>query len=303
MTRATNLQGALGLSVGGAALAAAIAAPLAWSVGGVVMRSVSTAGPWEQAFWRALGGGLAVAIAIAISGPGRAAASLRGAGLAAVASTVFVASTFVVHVLAMNATAIANVLFLQTASPLLMPILAWIFLREAPHRATLLAAVLAAAGLAPIVVASIGGGRLAGDLLALLSACCGAANVLVVRHSRAVNLVPVVALAGFAAALAAAAMGDPFAVSARDAAALVALGVVQIGIGLSLFLHALRHLPAAPVALLTLLEPVVGPALVWAIVGEEPPLATLLGGSVVLAAMLVSIRGAASHAARREAAP
>lgn len=278
------------LSRGSVALAAAIAAPLAWSVGGVVMRSVTTAGAWEQAFWRALGGALAVAIAIALAGPRQAALSLREAGGAAVASTLLVASTFVVHVLAMNGTAVANVLFLQTASPLLMPLLAWIFLREAPHRATLLAAALAATGLAPIVVASIGGGRVAGDMLALLSALCGAANVLVVRRARAANLVPVVAVAGLVAAAAAAAMGTPLSVSPADAAALVALGVVQIGIGLSLFLFALRHLPAAPVALLTLLEPVVGPALVWALVGEAPPATTLAGGAVVLAAMLVSIR-------------
>jgi drug/metabolite transporter (DMT)-like permease len=196
----------------------------------------------------------------------------------------------------MNATAVANVLFLQTASPLLMPILAWIFLREAPRRATLLAAALAAAGLAPIVVASVGGGRLAGDVLALTSAMCGAANVLVVRHAKATNLVPVVAIAGFGAALAAAAMGSPSSVSLGDAAALLGLGVVQIGIGLSLFLFALRHLPAAPVALLTLLEPVVGPVLVWAFVGEVPPGATLAGGAVVLAAMLLSIRATARQA-------
>ncbi|MFM8681289.1 MAG: DMT family transporter [Alphaproteobacteria bacterium] len=299
MIRATNLPWAAGLTAGGAALAAAVAAPLAWSVGGGVMRSVETAGPWEQAFWRALGGAVAVTIAIALTGPGRAAASLRAAGLAAAASAVLIGATFVVHVLAMNATAIANVLFLQTASPLLMPILAWIFLREAPHRATLLAAGLAAAGLAPIVLASAGGGRLAGDLLALASATCGAANVLVVRRARSANLVPVVAIAGLGAALVAATMGRPFAVSPGDAAALVALGVVQIGIGLSLFLFALRHLPAAPVALLTLLEPVVGPALAWAIVGEEPPRATILGGAIVLAAMLLSIRATARLAAPR----
>jgi drug/metabolite transporter (DMT)-like permease len=133
-------------------------------------------------------------------------------------------------------------------------------------------------------------------MLALTSAMCGAANVLVVRHAKATNLVPVVAIAGFGAALAAAAMGSPSSVSLGDAAALLGLGVVQIGIGLSLFLFALRHLPAAPVALLTLLEPVVGPVLVWAFVGEVPPGATLAGGAVVLAAMLLSIRATARQA-------
>ena len=82
----------------------------------------------------------------------------------------------------------------------------------------------------------------------------------------------------------------------------MALGALQIAVGLKLFFFALRHLPAAPVALLTLLEPVAGPLLVWAIVGEVPPDATLLGGAVVGAAMLLSITAAGRSARRGVAA-
>jgi drug/metabolite transporter (DMT)-like permease len=274
-------------------LAAAIAAPLIWSVGGVVMRSVGSAGPWEQVFWRALGGAGVVALALILVGWRRSWTEWRGAGMAAWGSAVCVAATFVVHVLAINATTVANVLFLQTASPLLMPLLAWMVLDEKPARRTLIAVALAVCGLLPIVLASAGGGRLQGDLLALICAVAGATNILIVRRARAVNLIPVVVVAGLLTLFVSLPLARPFEVAASDAIALVLLGAFQIGIGLSLFLFALRHLPAAPVALLTLLEPIVGPLLVWLIIGEVPPAATLLGGSIVILALMICAQATA----------
>lgn len=275
------------------ALAAAIAAPLIWSVGGVVMRSVASAGPWDQVFWRTLGGTGAVALGLTFAGWRRSHTAWRAAGLAAWASAFCIAATFVVHVLAINATTVANVLFLQTASPLLMPLLAWGVLKERPERRTLVAVALAVGGLLPIVLASVGGGRLQGDLLALLCAFAGAANILIARHARAVNLVPVVVVAGIITLVVSLPLAHPLNIATGDAVTLMLLGAFQIGLGVSLFLFALRHLPAAPVALLTLLEPIVGPLLVWLIIGEVPPTATMLGGTIVILALVMCAQATA----------
>lgn len=281
-------------------VAAAILAPLTWSVGGVVMRSVDSAGPWEQACWRALGGAMALAVMLAPRGGARIAADVRAAGWLGIASMLCIGGTFVVHVLAMNATSVANVLFLQTASPLLMPLLAWLVLSERPQVLTVAAAAIAIAGLAPIVLASAGQGRIGGDLLALLSASFGAVNVLIVRKMRGVDLMPTTTAAALLAAVVPAVVGSATGVSGADAVALMALGALQIAVGLKLFFFALRHLPAAPVALLTLLEPVAGPLLVWGIVGEIPPDATLLGGAIIGGAMLLSMTSATRSARRTE---
>ncbi|MBL8702526.1 MAG: DMT family transporter [Alphaproteobacteria bacterium] len=280
------------------ALAAAIAAPLVWSIGGVVMRSVATAGPWEQVFWRAVGGGIAVAIALALSRPRAAWTAWRQAGATGWVSAVCIAGTFIVHVLAINATTVANVLFLQTANPLLVPILARLFLGERLEPRMIGALALAVAGLTPIVAASAGGGRLGGDLLALACAGLGAVNILVVRRGRTVDMTPAIVVAALLTLAVAGIVASPSDVAARDVAALVLLGVVQIAVGLWLFLFALRRLPAAPVALLTLLEPIIGPLLVWLVVAEVPPAATLAGGAVVLVALALCALVAARPAAR-----
>ena len=81
-----------------------------------------------------------------------------------------------------------------------------------------------------------------------------------------------------------------------SAGSLMALGVLQMSVGLSFFYLALQRLPAAEVTLITLLEPVLGPIWVWLIVGEEPALLTLAGGAVILFALGLN----ASFALRRE---
>ncbi len=64
------------------------------------------------------------------------------------------------------------------------------------------------------------------------------------------------------------------------------MGAVQIGAGLLVYTAGSRHLPAAELALLALTEVVLGPVWVWLGIGETPSLATLLGGAIVLGAIV-----------------
>ncbi|MEZ5775780.1 MAG: DMT family transporter [Hyphomicrobiaceae bacterium] len=68
---------------------------------------------------------------------------------------------------------------------------------------------------------------------------------------------------------------------------LTLFGAGQLGLGLALFAYGAPHLPAAQTALLNALEPILGPLWVWMVIGERPSDATLIGGAVVLAALLV----------------
>ena len=271
-------------------LLAAIAAPVAWSFGGPVMRLVE-AGPWEQVFWRALGGAAATAILLLAHDRRGALHAWRAAGPAMATSSALIGATFVIHVLAINATTVANVLVLQTINPLIMPLLAWAMLGERAGFWTLAAIALASVGLGTILVDSFGGGRPAGDLLALAAAACGALNIIVVRRARGTPMTGTIVAGGLVAMAVAAMFGAPLATRVGDAALLALLGIVQMTLGLWCFLFALRRLPAAPVALLTLIEPVLGPLLVWLAVGERPANATLIGGAAILAALALNVVG------------
>jgi drug/metabolite transporter (DMT)-like permease len=72
-----------------------------------------------------------------------------------------------------------------------------------------------------------------------------------------------------------------------DLAILAVLGVFQLGIAFCLFLSGSRHLPPAESSLITLLETVVGPVLVWLAIGESPTVSALVGGVAVVGALIV----------------
>ena len=72
---------------------------------------------------------------------------------------------------------------------------------------------------------------------------------------------------------------------------LALLGAGQIGLGLVLLTIGARLIPAAQVALITLLEVVLGPLWVWIALSEQPDNATLAGGAIVIAAVIILIQG------------
>lgn len=276
----------------------AIGAPLCWSVGGVVMRSVA-ADAWQIVFWRSTGHVVALGLIFAIWGGRRILRDFVRAGWAAAATTLLIGLTFILHVLAISATTVANVLVLQSLSPLLAAILAWAVLGERVKARGWVAIAIAFTGLLPVFGTSIAGGRWLGDALAVGVAFASAFNVIVVRHTRRVNLLPGTVLGAALSVGVAALLSPPFEVPLASAGSLMALGVLQMSVGLTFFYLALQRLPAAEVTLITLLEPVLGPIWVWLIVGEEPALLTLAGGGVILFALGLN----ASFALRRGPTP
>ena len=265
----------------------ALAAPLCWSIGGTVFRAVE-AGPWEAIFWRSLGHVLVFPAVLCWRFGAAGFSDLHRAPIMVLIVVSCIAGTFVFHVQAMMSTTVANVLVMQSTSPLLVAILGWIVLGERVERRGWATIAIAFAGLVPVIGTSLGGGKFGGDLLALGVALCSACMVILIRRARALNLQAVSWFGAVLAVLIAFPLATPLALAGGDIVLLLGLGIVQMTLGLSFFLYALRLLPAAQVTLIALLEPVLGPLWVWLFAGEEPPTLTLVGGAVVLSALAVN---------------
>jgi drug/metabolite transporter (DMT)-like permease len=78
---------------------------------------------------------------------------------------------------------------------------------------------------------------------------------------------------------------EPGSADTRDVFLIALLGVCQMGLGLAFLTIGARLISAAEVALITLLEIVLGPAWVWIVSSERPSTTTLVGGAVVVAAV------------------
>jgi drug/metabolite transporter (DMT)-like permease len=195
---------------------------------------------------------------------------------------------FTAFVIALSMTTTANTLVTMSISPLLTALCAWLLLSDPIPPRAWVAAAAASAGIAWMFASSMDDtGHVGGMLVALLVPLASALNLVALRASHArVDLVPAVMLGGLLSALVALPLALPFSASPRDLLLLALLGVFQLGLPCMLLVVASRHLLAPELALLGLLEVVLGPLWAWLGAGEVPARATLLGGAVVLAALI-----------------
>jgi drug/metabolite transporter (DMT)-like permease len=193
-------------------------------------------------------------------------------------------------VVALSYTTVANILLIQAGVPLLAALLDWLAFRQR-ITVTTWAAIFGVFLGVGIMVSKAFDGTVSpvGDGLALLIALAFSIAIVITRHHKGTRMVPANALAVFIALCVAATMADQFWVSWPDFAWLAAFGALNLGLGLALFSSGARMAPATLVALVGLLEPVLGPFWVWQIHGEEPDQRTIIGGAVVIAALVLHL--------------
>jgi drug/metabolite transporter (DMT)-like permease len=269
-------------------------AAVAWSTAGVLQRQLTLDTPTQVA-GRAAFACAALLAFVAVSERGRVVHAFRSVGLAGVALALCVATASGSFIAALNQTSVARVLFILAIAPMLAALIARVTLGEPITRRTLFAMVLALAGVG-LMLGSPGEGSLAGDLLSFVTAIAFALMVVITRWRHDVSMAPAACLAQVILIAAFLPFASPGEIGGDDVAWLAALGIGQIGVGFALLTVGARLIPAAQVALITLLETVLGPLWVWLALDERPSTLTLVGGAVVIAAIVIQTRPAETPA-------
>ena len=267
-------------------------AALAWSSAGVLQRELSV-GTATQVAGRAVVAALALLAFVALSNRGglvQAFTSMGRAELAVAALTAVASGTFIV---ALNHTTVANVLFMQAVAPIAAALIAWVALRESVSRRTAVAMAIALAGVAAMV-GGPGGSHGLGVGLSVVMTLAFALAVVITRHRRDISMAPAICLSQVLVLVVASPFAHPGSIGAHDFGLILALGVGQMGLGLAFLTIGARLIPAAEVALITLLEVVLGPLWVWLALSERPSTATLVGGAVVMGAVVLQAGGEAT---------
>lgn len=187
----------------------------------------------------------------------------------------------------MGQTSVANALLILATAPFLAALASWLFLREGIDRGTGLAIAAVFAGVAIIASGSWGGVHLLGDFYAFLNAICIALYYVVLRMVPGQNLLPSIAIGYFLTSVFALPFAPMEPFTAAQASMAIVSGAVILAGGGALLMLGPRYLPAAEVSMITLLEVVVGPLLVWWALGEAPALRSLIGGGVIVIAIAV----------------
>jgi drug/metabolite transporter (DMT)-like permease len=177
---------------------------------------------------------------------------------------------------------------------------AWL-LGERATRADWITIAVALGGMALFFKDSLVLGHLGGDALAVLSGVCFAGMTIALRKQKDGSALESIILGN----LLAFAVGSPWVLSAPALpasgwAALLALGVVQLGVSYWLYARAIRHVTALEAVLIPVIEPILNPVWVLVFMGERPTGWALLGGAIVLGA--VTCRAVISVRTRRAAA-
>ena len=260
---------------------------LCWSIAGVVTRHLERADSFEVTFWRSLFCAITVLSILAWQRRGHALAPLLEMGWPGFFSGAMWAVMFTCFMLALTRTSVANTLLVMSVSPLLAALLGRLVLGTRVSAPTWLAIAMAGAGIGWMVHDGVSADGLAGMTIALAVPVASAINIVVLKRVHAdVDLAPAVLVGALLSCLATVALAWPFEASLRDLALLALLGAIQLAVPCFLMIRAVRHLAPHEVALIALLEVVLGPIWAWLGAGEAMPMATLQGGLIVLAALI-----------------
>jgi DME family drug/metabolite transporter len=306
---------------------ALLAAGVLWSLGGVFIKRLPV-GPVALTFYRSLFAALTLLALVSLRGALRHRAKADGPdqstwqtgadpGLSKAfgspddsprvrpvrdltVSALLFAGLLVTFVAATRLTTAANAIILQYTAPIYVIGLSAMVLRETPGKADLLALALCMAGVAEIFWGShptaLGTASHRAGLGLALGATSGLCFGLFTLWQRRLRAVDPMLLAGLnnAGASLVLALGVPWMgrVDAPSLGLLVAMGVVQIAVPYVLFAWALQRVSGPEASLLTLIEPVLNPVWVALFVGETPSGATIVGGGLILVALLLRFTAA-----------
>lgn len=277
-----------------------VVAGVLWSAMGLSIRQLEAAGTWAVLFWRSVGMVPVLFAFIAWRSGGHPLRRLRRVGVAGIIGGMGLVLAFAGAIYAIQATTVANAVFLFAASPFLTAILGWVLLREPVRMATWGAIIVAGAGMFIMVREGLALGAAAGNIAALVSALGFAAFTITLRWGRLEDMMPAVVLGGLFSMLVAALVllvqGESLAVLPRDGAIAIGMGAFQLATGMALYTLGSRVIPAADLTLLSMVEVLLAPIWVWLIMDETASMGTFLGGAV----LMVAVAGNALSGMRRK---
>jgi drug/metabolite transporter (DMT)-like permease len=277
-----------------------LSAGLFWSFTGLMMRVAAASSAWQYLGYRSLGIGLAALLWNRWQGGSSLIVSLIALRLFGGITVLSISLASVCFIFAAKSTTIANTLFLSSCSPLLAALLAFVFLSEQLSWHSLVPITVGLAGVAVMVKGEIGAGNLLGNVMAFGSALGFAVYTICLRRAGARDLSAVILGYALLTIFLSAAMveyeGGSLVPPRLDLSVALLNGLAPLSIGTILYQKGAPFVPAVGLAVLSQTESVFGPLWVWIFIGETPLPTTLIGGTIILSAVIImAIAGARWH--------
>jgi drug/metabolite transporter (DMT)-like permease len=269
------------------------------SFGGLIVKSFEGATLWQILFWRSLFFSFTVLTFLLISYKKKTFKAFKDSGLPGIFGGIILSFGFCGYVFAMYNTTVANTNFIISLQILFLAIFGYFFLREKISAITLTSIILAMTGVLLMVGNSLTPGELSGNLAAFSMPITFAVLIMVVRKFPTVDMVPAQFVAGICSCLIGYLLSPKIMISPHDIFLGFIAGCFQVGLGFIFITTGARTTPSAMVGIIMLSESVLGPIWAFLFVSERPSLFGLIGGAIILIAVLLQFYSLLSQSKKR----
>ena len=257
------------------------------SFGGLIVKSFEGATLWQILFWRSLFFIMVVFIFLLISYKKKIFRAFYNSGIPGIFGGIILSSGFCGYVFAMYNTTVANTNFIIQTQTIFLAIFGYFFLKEKIYKITLVSIFLAISGIILMVGSDLEPGQMSGNLAAFIMPVSFAILILIIRKYPNVDMVPLQLYAGITAMIIGYIIAGKINISAHDIFLGFLAGFFQLGFGFILITIGARSTPSAMVGIIMLTEAVLGPFWAWLFINENSSFMVLIGGTIVIIAVLL----------------
>jgi len=257
------------------------------SFGGLIVKSFEGATLWQILFWRTVFFLIVISLYLALTYKKQVFRSFYNLGFPGFFGGFILSLGFSGYVFAMYNTTVANANFIIQTQTIFLAIFGYFFLKEKISAITLTSIILAISGILLMVGSSLSPGQMSGNIAAFIMPISFATLILVVRKYPTVDMVPAQFVAGVFALLIGYLMSEKIMISPNDIFLGFLAGFLQLGLGFIFITIGAQRTPSAMVGIIMLTEAVLGPLWAWLFINEQPPFIVIIGGSIVIFAVLL----------------
>ena len=257
------------------------------SFGGLIVKSFEGANLWQILFWRSVFFSIVVLFFLFLNYKKNFFHSIYKIGLPGFLGGIVLSCGYAGYVFAMYNTTVANANFIIQTQTIFLAIFGYIFLKEKISILTTISIILAFSGIFLMIGGSLTSGQMVGNIAAFIMPISFAVLILTVRKYPNVDMIPLQLIAGIGAIILGYLFSSQIIVSSYDIFLGFIAGFFQVGLGFIFITIGAKTTPSALVGIIMLTEAILGPLWAWLFINETPPLVVLVGGSIVLSAVVL----------------
>ena len=258
---------------------------LSW--GGFIIRSFEEATVWQILLLRSVFFMIALMIFLTATYKKNTIKIIQDAGFPAVLGGLVMSLSFIAFVVSMSITTVANVVFIISTQTMFLAIFGYFYLKEKISLISFFSILLAMGGITIMVGDSLSTGSFLGNIVALAIPINFSILVMIIRKNKNLDMVPAIFYSGIFSIIYGLILSESFVFTSYDILMGFFLGVPQLAFGFICITIGSRTTPSTTIGLLMLTETLFAPVWVWIFLNEIPPLSVLIGGCVIITAIII----------------